>query len=192
MGSITDWRGSSQWLAAVRDLGPLGVTTRIPLLRLHVSFGQIRTFTTLNRYTTVGSDKMYKLVAASIICFTSAQSVAAQTAEVKVLAGGGLSKVVAQSGAVFEHRTGHKLVLQFGEPGALKREIEAGTTFDVVILDRAVIDDLIKLGKIAPDSPVEIARVGMGVAVRNGAPKPDIGSVDAFKRAILDAKSLAY
>jgi molybdate transport system substrate-binding protein len=121
-----------------------------------------------------------------------AQDVAAEAAEVKLIAGSGMSAVIGELSPQFEHRTGHKLVTQFGASGAVKRRIEAGEAFDVAILPPAMIDDLIKQGKIAVGTHAAIARVGMGVGVRAGAPKPDISSVDAFKRALLNAKSVAY
>ena len=74
----------------------------------------------------------------------------------------------------------------------MKQRIEAGETFDVAILLPPLIEDLIKQGKIAAGTRTDIARSGMGVGVRAGAPKPDIGSVEAFKRALLNAKSVAY
>ena len=75
---------------------------------------------------------------------------------------------------------------------SLKRQIEAGEAFDLVIIGSDVVDDLIKQGKIAGDTRMDIVRVGIGVAVREGAPKPDISSVDAFKSTLLSAKSLTY
>jgi molybdate transport system substrate-binding protein len=69
----------------------------------------------------------------------------------------------------------------------LKRKIEAGETFDVAVLNPPVIDALITAGKIVAGTRADIGRAGLGVAVRHGAPKPDIGSVEAFKRALLAA-----
>lgn len=119
-------------------------------------------------------------------------SVVAQAAEVKVLATGALTGVIGELGPQFERATGHKLVIQRGLSGELKRQIEAGVAFDVVIIPPEMIDDLIKQGKIAAGTGTDIARVGMAVGVRAGAAKPDIGSTDAFKRALLGAKSITY
>ncbi|MBI2369074.1 MAG: substrate-binding domain-containing protein [Candidatus Rokubacteria bacterium] len=121
-----------------------------------------------------------------------AQGVAAEAAEVKVIAGAAMSGVIGELGPQFERTTGHKLVIQYGLAPALKRQIEAGEAFDLVILSRAPMDDLTKQGKIAAGTRAEIAQVCMGVAVRAGAPKPDIGSVEAFKRALLNASSITY
>lgn len=121
-----------------------------------------------------------------------AQGFAAEAAEVKVMAGAALSAVIGELGPQFERATGHKLVIQYGLGPALKRQIEAGEAFDLVILSPALMDDLTTQGKIAAGARAEIVRAGVGVAVRAGAPKPDISSVDAFKRALLNAGSITY
>jgi molybdate transport system substrate-binding protein len=121
-----------------------------------------------------------------------AQGVAANAAEVKVLAGAVMPGVFAELGPQFERATGHKIVIQYGPGLSLKRQIEAGEAFDLIIIGSDVVDDLIKQGRIAGDTRVGIVRVGMAVAVREGAPKPDISSVDAFKSMLLSVKSVAY
>jgi molybdate transport system substrate-binding protein len=120
-----------------------------------------------------------------------AQGVAADAADVKVLAGAAMTGVFEELGPQFERATGHKIVIQYGPGGTLRRQIEAGEAFDLAIIASERVDDLIKQGKIAADSRVEIVRVGIGVAVREGAPRPDISSVDAFKRTLLSVKSIA-
>ena len=121
-----------------------------------------------------------------------AQGVAANAAEVKVLAGAVMPGVFAELGPQFERVTGHKIVIQYGPGAALRRQIEAGEAFDLAIIASERVDDLIKQGKIAGDTRMDIVRVGIGVAVREGAPKPDISSVDAFKRMLLSVKSVTY
>jgi molybdate transport system substrate-binding protein len=74
----------------------------------------------------------------------------------------------------------------------VKRDIDAGEAFDLAMSITPVIDALIKEGKIAASTRVDVAHSGIGVGVRRGAPKPDISSVEAFKRALLGAKSVAY
>jgi molybdate transport system substrate-binding protein len=120
------------------------------------------------------------------------QGVAAEAAEVKVMSANPMTEVMKELGPQFERATGHKLVIQYEVAGVVKRRIDAGETFDVAILLPPLIEDLIKQGKIAAGTRADIARSGMGVGVRAGAPKPDIRSVEAFKRALLDAKSVAY
>ena len=121
-----------------------------------------------------------------------AQGVAANAAEVKVMAGAAMPGVIGELGPQFERATGHKIVIQYAPGLSFKRQIEAGEAFDLVIIGSDVVDDLIKQGKIAGDTRVDIVRVGIGVAVREGAPKPDISSVDAFKSTLLSVKSFTY
>ena len=85
---------------------------------------------------------------------------------------------------------GHKLVTHFDLPPALVRKIDAGEPYDVIILSYDV-DALIKQGKVVADSRTVFGRVGVGVAVRQGAPKPDFSTVEAFKRSLLNAKTIA-
>jgi molybdate transport system substrate-binding protein len=116
----------------------------------------------------------------------------APAAELKVVSGNGMRAAVQELVAQFEQQSGHKVALHFEVNAALRRKIEAGETFDVAILNPPVLDALIKAGKVAADTRADIGRAGLGVAVRAGAPKPDIGSVESFKRALLAAKSVAY
>jgi molybdate transport system substrate-binding protein len=121
-----------------------------------------------------------------------AQGFAANAAEVNVMAGVAMRGIIGELGPQFERATGHKIAIQYGPGLSLKRKIEAGEVFDLIIIGTDVVDDLIKQGKIAADSRVGIVRVGIVVVVREGAPKPDISSVDAFKRTLLSVKSVAY
>src|SRR5262249_30599105 len=113
-------------------------------------------------------------------------------AEVKVLTAGAFKQVVVAVLPEFEKQTGHKVVLDNDTVGALTKRIEGGETFDVVVLTPGAVDELAKKGKLAEGSKTALAKVGVGVMVKAGAPKPDIGTVDAFKRALLNAKSVAY
>jgi molybdate transport system substrate-binding protein len=121
-----------------------------------------------------------------------ALGVAAIGAEIKVKAGAATTGVLSELGPQFERATSHRVVFEFGLSGTFKRQIEAGEPFDIAIIAPTMLDDLIKQGKIVSDTRADFARVGIGVAVRAGAPKPDIRSVDAFKRTMLDAKSITY
>ena len=108
------------------------------------------------------------------------------------MAGAAMPGAIGELGPQFERATGHKIVIQYGAGATFKKQIEAGEAFDLVIIDSDEVDDLIKQGKIAGDTRVDIVRVGIGVAVREGAPKPDISSVDAFKNTLLSVKSVTY
>ena len=112
--------------------------------------------------------------------------------DVKVLSTFGMRQVLNEIAPRFERATGHKLAIQYGSSAGLKRQIEGGETFDLAIITPPVIDDLTKQGKVAVGTSAAIARSGMGVAVRAGAPKPDIISVEAFRRALVNAKSISY
>jgi molybdate transport system substrate-binding protein len=83
-------------------------------------------------------------------------------------------------------------VIEYAFATDLKRRIEAGSPFDVAILPPDMADDLMRRDKLVTGSRVDLGRTGMGVAVRRGAPKPDIGTVDAFRRALLAAPTIAY
>ena len=118
--------------------------------------------------------------------------VAAKSAEVKVMAGSALAGFIGELGPEFERSNGHKLVVQYGLSRAFRQQIEAGEAFDLAILSVDIMDELVKQGKLGAGTFTEIARAGMGVAIRNGSPKPDINSVDAFRRSLLNAKSISY
>ena len=109
---------------------------------------------------------------------------------VRALVTGAARPAFEQLAPQFQQATGHKLSAQFDLPPALVRKVDAGEPFDVLILSYDV-EGLIKQGKLAADSRTVLGRTGVGVAIRAGAPKPDFGSVDAFKRALIDAKAIA-
>jgi molybdate transport system substrate-binding protein len=121
-----------------------------------------------------------------------AQAAVAHAGEITVLSPNGMRSVVEELAPQFERTTDHKLNLTFGIASALRRQIEAGEPFDVAILGAPSIDDLIKQGKLRADTRTDVARSGIGIAVRAGAPKPDISTVEALKRALLDTTSIAY
>lgn len=116
----------------------------------------------------------------------------ASAAAIKVLTAGAFKQVVLALVPDFEKQTGNKVVVDNGTAGGLKKRIESGETFDVAVITPAVVDDLAAKGKIAAGSRVNLATVGVGVVVKEGAPKPDVSTVDSFKRALLAAKSVAY
>ncbi len=115
-----------------------------------------------------------------------------QAAELKVLSGNGARAAVRELCLQFERASGHKVGVHFEVNAALARKIEAGESFDVAVLNPRPLDALIKQGKIVADSRAVIGRIGLGAAVRAGAPKPDISTVAAFKSAMLAARSVAY
>jgi molybdate transport system substrate-binding protein len=116
----------------------------------------------------------------------------AACAEIKVLTAGAFKQVLLAMLPEFERQSGHKVIVDNDTVGALTKRIEAGEAFDLAVLTPTAVDSLSKKGKLVPGSGRNLARVGIGVVVKEGAPKPDIGSVDAFKKALLAASSIAY
>jgi len=116
----------------------------------------------------------------------------ATAAEVKVLAGNALAGVIGELGPTFERATGHKVLAQYGLSRTFKPRIVSGEAVDLIILSLETMDDLEKQGKIAPGTRSDIARTGIGVAIRQGGTKPDIATVDAFRRTLLAAKTISW
>jgi len=112
-------------------------------------------------------------------------------AEITALAGMGVVSGARDVAAAFERATGHKVIVSFEAGPSLMQKVDAGAPADLVMHYPSAIDDLIKQGKVM-GSRVDFARAGVGVAVKAGAPKPDISTAEAFKRAMLGAKSIAY
>jgi molybdate transport system substrate-binding protein len=117
---------------------------------------------------------------------------AAAGAEIKVLTAGAFKQVLLALVPDFERATGHKVTVQNDTVGALTKRIAGGEAFDLAVLTPKAVDDLAKAGKFVAGSRANLARVAVGVVVKDGTPKPDIGSVAAFKQALLAAKSVAY
>jgi len=104
----------------------------------------------------------------------------------------GVRSAAEQLFAQFDKASGHTLAVTWGTAPMLVKRIEDGDTADVVVLSRAGIDALQKQGRIAPGTDTALASSGVGIAVKAGAPKPDISTPEALKRALLDAKSISY
>ena len=138
--------------------------------------------------------KTRSLIAASTIgvMFLLVVGIAAEAAELKVLSAIGMQAVMEDLGPKFERTSGHKLAITFATLGAAVKRVQDGETYDVVIIPQQGIDTLVKDGKAPAGSVTEVARAGIVVAVRKGAPKPDISSPDALKRTLLAAKSISY
>ena len=128
------------------------------------------------------------LAAASFI----AAATAAHAADMKILTAGAMKAVVLELVPAFEKETGHKAVIDNDTAGGLARRIEGGEAFDLAVITPGVINDLAAKGKIVAGSRVNVARVGVGVVVKEGAPLPDVSNVEAFKRALIAAKTVAY
>ncbi len=134
------------------------------------------------------------LVAAANIgfIFLLMLGIKAEAAELKVLSAIGMQSVLEDLGPKFERATGHKLSISFATAGAAVKRAQGGEAADVVIATRQGIDGLVKNGKASANNVTALASAGISVAVRKGAPKPDISSPDALKRTLLAAKSISY
>jgi molybdate transport system substrate-binding protein len=117
---------------------------------------------------------------------------AANAAEVKVLTAGAFRQVVDALVPNYERHTGNHVTVDNGTTGQLKKRIADGETFDILVITPVVVDEMIVSGKVAAGSKINLANVGMGVVVKEGAPKPDISTVEKFKAALLAAKTVAY
>ena len=133
------------------------------------------------------------LFAAGFLFFIAA----AGAAEIKVMSSAGFKAAYLELATEFERATGHTIVNAWGPsmgntPQAVPNRIARGEPVDVVIMVGDALDLLVKDGKVVASSRTDLARALISAAVRAGAPKPDIGSVEAFKHALEDAKSIAY
>ena len=116
----------------------------------------------------------------------------AEAAEIRVLSAAVMKPVLSVLAGDFERTSGHKLTIDYVPAAAAKSRIEGGEMLDVVIVQRLVAKELAQQGKINLAGMVTLARSGLAVAVRQGRTKPDISTIEAFKRALLAAKSVSY
>jgi molybdate transport system substrate-binding protein len=135
--------------------------------------------------------------AALVVGFLLLAAAAAGAAEIKVMSSAGFKAAYLELAAEFERATGHKIVNAWGPSmggtaQAVPNRIARGEPVDVVIVVGEAVDKLIKDGKVVASSRSDLARSLIGAAVRTGTQKPDIGNVEAFKRTLANAKSIAY
>jgi molybdate transport system substrate-binding protein len=115
----------------------------------------------------------------------------AKAAEIDALISTAVKAALDEIVPPFERASGHKLRASYGPSGGLTRRYNAGEPADFILVDNAAIDALIRDGKLVPGR-TDVARTGIGIAVKKGAPKPDVSSADALKRALLAAKSVGH
>lgn len=113
-------------------------------------------------------------------------------AELKLLTAGAFKSTVVALIPEYEKMSGNKISVENDTVGGLMKRIEAGESFDVVVMTPETVDQLIGKGKVISGSRTNLARVGVGVMVKAGANQPDISTVEAFKKAVLDAKSVSF
>jgi molybdate transport system substrate-binding protein len=121
-----------------------------------------------------------------------ASTTLAHAADIKVFCTNGVKAVVEELLPQFEKATGNKVVISFEPSTQIKKRIDAGEPFDVAVMTTALIDEAIKAGKLQFETRRYIARSGLGLSIRSGSPKPDIATVDAFRKTLLAAKSITY
>jgi len=131
-------------------------------------------------------------VVAFVLLIALTQPLSASAADIRVLCSNGLKAVFEELAPQFERASGNKVNVTFGLAAGFRQQIDAGQAFDVAILTPALIDDLIKAGKLAADSRAVIARTGLGIMIKSGARKPDVRTTDSFKNALLGAQSIAF
>ena len=139
---------------------------------------------------------LFKVCAAALVA-TLAATANVQAADLHVMSSGGFTAAYKLLGPKFSSETGNTLETSLGpsmgkSPEAIPNRLERGEPADVVIMVGYALDDLIKKGKIIPGSRVELADSRIGMVVRVGATKPDIGSADGLRQALLHARSIAY
>ena len=116
----------------------------------------------------------------------------APAAEITVLAGMGVISGVSDLAPAYERLTGHTVTVRFEQAAAMNEKINSGAPADIAALQPEQVDNLITQGKMVAGTRTNFAQAGVGVAVKTGAPRPDISTVDAFKNAMLNAKSIGY
>jgi molybdate transport system substrate-binding protein len=129
---------------------------------------------------------------AILLAVSALTSNVGHTAEIKVLSANVFSGVLDSHFQDFQRSSGHKVVFDYGTAGNIKNRVQSGEIGDVAIVTRPLMDDLEKSGKIVRGSAVNLARSTVALVVRSGAAKPDISSIEAFKRVMLAASSISY
>ena len=132
------------------------------------------------------------LLAGTLALVTGVLTGEVNAAEVKVLSAGAMRGVLQELAPAFETASGHKLKIDYATAGVVAQKVAADDEIDVAILTKPRVDKLVREAKIVGGTTKTLASAQIGLAVKKGATKPDISSVEAFKRALLNAKSVAY
>jgi molybdate transport system substrate-binding protein len=119
-------------------------------------------------------------------------SLAVSAAEIRVLTSNGSVMAQQALAAGFTSQTGHTVIFTAGPPGIVQKHLESGVAFDVMVMTAASIDKLEKAGKFLPGTRRPLARTGIGIAAREGAPKPDLSTVESTRAVLLAARSISY
>jgi molybdate transport system substrate-binding protein len=133
--------------------------------------------------------------AGALLCLATQPTAAQNTSQsnaLRMLVSNGMKGTMEELQPQCEKAVGRSLAIQFGSTASLKKRIEMGEAFDVTIITTEAIGDLIKEGKLAGASRVDVGRSELGIGIRAGAPKPDIRTPETLKKTLLDAKSITY
>ncbi|MBV9686583.1 MAG: substrate-binding domain-containing protein, partial [Alphaproteobacteria bacterium] len=128
----------------------------------------------------------------AILALISGFSAEVAGAEIKVLCSGAMRGVLQQLAPVFEKSSGNKLIIEYATAGKVEEKVAANDAIDVAVLTKPRAEKLVHAAKLVGGTTTGVARVPIGLAVKKGSPHPDISSVEAFKRTLLGAKSIAY
>jgi molybdate transport system substrate-binding protein len=135
---------------------------------------------------------MKKLFFRALAAACLASGTAASAAELKVLAAGGMRPGLNAAAQVFRDRTGTEAKFTYEPPLDLGKRVAGGEAADIVVSSPPVIAELTKAGKVLADGQMHLGRVGVGVVAREGAPPPDVSSIQALKTSLLDAEAVVY
>src|SRR5262245_4715196 len=130
--------------------------------------------------------------AAATLCVACVASNAAGADEIKLMSPGAVSSSLTELIPRFEQSSGHKVTVEYSPALALADRLKQGEPTDVALVGEPAADELVKLGTFAAGSKVVVAKVGVGVFVRRGDPKPDIATPEAFMRSVMNAKAISY
>ena len=133
-----------------------------------------------------------RFLAAILALISGFSAVLAEAAEIKVLCSGAMRGVLQQLAPAFEKSSGHKLIIEYATAGKVEEKVAADDAIDVAVLTKPRAEKLVRAAKLVGGTTTGLARAPIGLAVKKGAPHPDIGSVEAFKRTLLNAKSIVY
>jgi molybdate transport system substrate-binding protein len=145
---------------------------------------------------TLSIDATMRTAALSTCCAILAASLAvtptAGADEIRVLSTGAPAEIVKHLAAKFAPESGNRILVTVANPATILQKLSGGETPDIVVAPAPVVDSLAKSGTLLPGSRVDLARVGVGVVVREGAPRPEISSADAVRRMLVGARSIVY
>jgi len=131
-------------------------------------------------------------IAAATALFGAFMAAPAGAADLKVISAGAVRGLIAQIIDDYSRQTGQKFDFTIGTTGQLRDIIASGQHADLIIVSTPLMGELEKTGKLTPGSRADLGRVGIGVAIRDGAPAPDVSTPDALKKTLIEARSVAY